>query len=846
MRFLNLFEFIFGKLKRRNRKINKSCDNLIPQIDGAINEACDNLISQIDGAINEAKNIFTNALDTINSIEENEWKRRNGNLLSESEISALKKYKKASHFNILLAKQSELINTAKMLPQKIAEHNERVANMKIQKAYSIIGDVEGQKLDQQQMHCIITKSHNHLVIAGAGTGKTTTIIGKIKYLLKTGECAPMDILVLSFTNASAYEMRQRINAETCQNIEVSTFHKLGLNIITKVNGIVPKITQINLRKFIKEQIILNMKSDKYLKLLNTYAVFDRINEKSEFEFGTQKEYDEYLKLNPPTTINNERVKSYGEMDIANFLLQNDVQYIYEYPYEIDTRTSERKQYQPDFYLPDYGIYIEYFSINRQGDVPSYFHRDNELSPSDTYRASMQWKRSLHNVNGTIMIECYAYEKFEDTLLENLKNKLISASVILNPKTPQELWTQISNNDNSVLDGIIELFETLINLIKSNNYTLEFVKQLNSTSNNSKGNEVLLSLLEPIYSSYRNYLSVNNEIDFNDMINIAADYIKQGRYISPYKYVIVDEYQDISKSRYKLLSSIRKTKDYDLFCVGDDWQSIYRFAGSDINYILNFSNYWGTTIISKIETTYRFSQKLVDISSSFIMQNPVQIKKSIKGKNDFAGFPFGEINGYTDKYAIEFMNKKLDDIPNGSKVLFIGRYSSDIKILSESGLFTCKHNNISGFIDVESQLHPNLLMTYLTAHRSKGLQADYVFIINNKSSKMGFPSKMQDSTILNLLLDNNEQYPYAEERRLFYVALTRAKKKAFIVTVKNKESEFALELKNRYEKELIQERFECPICGGRLIKKIGPYGEFFGCSNYHLKGCTYKRKIQKSK
>lgn len=199
---MNLFEFIFGKLKRRNRKINKSCDNLIPQIDGAINEACDNLISQIDGAINEAKNIFTNALDTINSIEENEWKRRNGNLLSESEISALKKYKKASHFNILLAKQSELINTAKMLPQKIAEHNERVANMKIQKAYSIIGDVEGQKLDQQQMHCIITKSHNHLVIAGAGTGKTTTIIGKIKYLLKTGECAPMDILVLSFTNAS--------------------------------------------------------------------------------------------------------------------------------------------------------------------------------------------------------------------------------------------------------------------------------------------------------------------------------------------------------------------------------------------------------------------------------------------------------------------------------------------------------------------------------------------------------------------------------------------------------------------------------------------------------------------
>ena len=137
------------------------------------------------------------------------------------------------------------------------------------------------------------------------------------------------------------------------------------------------------------------------------------------------------------------------------------------------------------------------------------------------------------------------------------------------------------------------------------------------------------------------------------------------------------------------------------------------------------------------------------------------------------------------------------------------------------------------------------MRFVTAHKSKGLEEDYVFIINNKKSRMGFPSKMQNQPILNLLLDNCDQYPYAEERRLFYVAMTRAKKKVFLVTVSNQESEFVTELKNRYGEELKREQWECPLCGGRLLKKKGPYGEFFGCSNYKINGCGYKRKIVKS-
>lgn len=807
------------------------------------NEACDNLIAQVDTAIQEINLLFSDSQSFVDPGKEIEWSNHNASLIADMNIINIQKMKKATHYKMLLEKQAELYRNANSLKQQISVHNDRVADAKIQNAYALIGNVEGRKLDKQQMTCIVKDAHNHLVIAGAGTGKTTTVVGKIKFLLKSGKYKPEDILVLSFTNASASEMSQRINQETGCNIDASTFHKLGLNIITKVNGIVPKITQLNLRKFVKEQLLLNMQSDAYLNLLSSYLLYNRVVSKSEFEFKTQSEYEEYLRLNPPTTINNETVKSYGEMDIANFLTQNGIQYIYEHPYKVDTRTSEYGQYNPDFYLPEYDIYIEYFGINKNGEVPSYFKGVNGMTATQTYQASMKWKRETHSANDTVLIECYAYEKFDGVLLENLKEKLIEKDVKLTPKTTKELWEQVSADGDSILDGVIELFETVINLIKSNGYTIAIVRQLNIGNSNAQNNNMVLSLLEPIFNAYCNYLSEHKEIDFNDMINMATKYVEQGKYVSPYKYVIVDEYQDISKARYSLLCSMRESNDYDLFCVGDDWQSIYRFAGSDIGYILNFEQYWGSSEISKIETTYRFTQKLIEISGNFIMQNPVQIKKSIKGKNDTVGFALGEISGYTDKFAIEFMAKKLEDLPRDSSVFFIGRYSFDAKLLSDSGLFECRYNNVSGFVEVKYHKRTDLKMNFITAHKSKGLQADYIFIINNKKSRMGFPSKIQDAAILNLLLDNCDQYPYAEERRLFYVALTRAKKKAFLVTVKNQESEFAMELKERYGEELKREQWECPLCGGRLLKKSGPYGEFYGCSNYRSLGCKYKRNIK---
>ena len=821
---MNLIKMLIQNYKEKKEKINNDCNNLI---------------SEINELINYINDIFQNNNDFIDPNLEKNWQIKYNLISDKITREKVIKLKKANNYKMLL-KNIETLNNVN-LKEKIRIHNDNIANIKINDAYNLIGNVEDKKLDKQQMKCIIKDSHNNLVIAGAGTGKTTTIVGKVKYLLKTQECNPEDILVLSFTNASASEMKERIAKETGADITACTFHKLGLSIITKVNRSIPKISQLNLSKFIKEQLQQNIKNKDYLNLLNNYFLYNYVVPKSEFEFKNEKEYKEYLQYNPPTTIKNEIVKSYGEMDIANYLNQNNINYIYEEPYKYDVADTEYGQYRPDFYLPDYNIYIEYFSIDRNGEVPPYFKPSHNMNATQSYQESMRWKRQIHKENNTVMIECYAFEKSEGILLKKLEQRLLENSVKFNPKSPEELWANLSTNNKSLVDGIIELFQTIINLIKSNNYTFGDLRNITEY----KTDNILLNLVEPIYNAYCDYLNNNKEIDFNDMINLATNYVNTGKFINPYKYVIIDEYQDISKSRFKLIDSLRQSNDFKLFCVGDDWQSIYRFSGSDIGYILDFEKYWGPSEISKIETTYRFSQSLIDISSNFIMKNPKQIYKQIKSQDFDYTFALEEIQGYTEEYSIKFMIEKLKDLPKNSTVFLIGRYNFDINLLKNFIELNYNFNNETGLVDVKYFKRPDLKIQYVTAHKSKGLQADYVFIINNKKGRMGFPSQIQDAHILKLLLESSDNFPLAEERRLFYVTITRAKRKVFLVTIKNKESEFVQELKNIYGTEIQKSKYTCPKCGGRLIRKHGQYGDFLGCSNYSKTGCNYTKKINNS-
>ena len=809
------------------------------------NISCDNLVAEVNCAIQNFTAFFDNKSEYVDVTAGERFLSSQSALLGRISEVKVKPLKRAKSFKILQQTRQSLFIYQSRFINDIHSHNRQIAEQRLNDAYRILGMVEGKKLDSQQMLSIIEESRNHLVIAGAGTGKTTTIIGKIKWLLYIECCKPEDILVLSFTNASASEMRDRIQKEIGKTIEASTFHKLGLNIIKASEGVYPKITDISLQKLVRDELDKLLLNPQYLQDLSSYLLYSRVPAKSEFDFKSEDEYQDYLRTNPPTTLVGETVKSYGEMDIANFFSQNGIRYIYECPYKLDTRTDEYSQYSPDFYLPDYDVYIEYFGVNENGDVPTYFTGRDGKTASESYRDSMEWKRTLHNESETILIECFAYEKFAGTLLKNLEANLKKHSVPFSPKTPKQLMEELQAGEESVLNGFIELTETTINLIKSNKFDIVTVRSLIPPNNcDTTNSHLLLNLIEPIYNSYCSSLQIRGEIDFNDMINNATDYVHQVKYNHNYKYVIVDEYQDISKARFSLLKAMRDHQDYSLFCVGDDWQSIYRFAGSDIGFILNFRQFWGETAISKIETTYRFPQGLIDISGQFVMQNPNQVKKSIRGNAQEKSFPLGEIVGYTENNLADFLAERLKDLPKDATVFFIGRYSFDIDYIKNTSHFVCTWDKSSGSTSVVFNRRSDLKIQFLTAHKSKGLQADFIFILNNKKSRMGFPTKMQDAPILNLLLESGDTYPYAEERRLFYVAITRAKKKVILMTLKGKESDFEIELKLRYGEEMRKEAFACPLCNAPLVKKSGPYSDFLGCANYRSTGCTYKRQLRK--
>jgi DNA helicase IV len=603
---------------------------------------------------NDYYRLFFDDNNYIDPLVINEWKDQQKKLNDLKLIKLLNRFPYRVTYKKVQKKKEGLEFDIEHLSDTISRHNHHVATKKIDTAYKLIGKIENIKLDTQQMECVVKDITNQLVIAGAGTGKTTTVIGKIKYLLKTKQYTSDQILALSYTHASVVDLSERISKEIGQEITAWTFHKLGLDIIKKSVNERPKVSDLNLSKFIKSSINEKLSDEKYLSLLNSYVISTRVIERNEFEFTSQKEYDEYLRNNPPTTLKSERVKSYGEMDIANFLYQNGIDYKYEYSYPKPDFEEEPFSYKPDFFLPNDGIYIEYFGINRYGKVPSYFKANGKISASDDYQSKMRWKRELHNKNRTVLIESFSYEKFENILIDNLKANLEKNGVTLTPKTPEEIWEELSGNGETILDGIIETMVTAINLIKSNHYTIDDLRILNQGHRNSASNSIFISLIEPIYHEYQEYLDLNNEIDFNDMINLATQYIKDGKFTNPFRYVIVDEYQDISKSRFLLLKALRDANHFKLLCVGDDWQSIYRFAGSDVGLILDFDTHWGPSCIDRIETTYRFNQSLIRVSGGFIMKNPSQFKKYLKHTSSNNGFALSEVNGYKIQYSVEFL------------------------------------------------------------------------------------------------------------------------------------------------------------------------------------------------
>lgn len=759
------------------------------------------------------------------------------------------------------------------------EYNQRFIISELDSYANFFDNIEGHKLDTQQRKAIVTDEDNNLIIAGAGSGKTTTIIGKVAYVVDRYKASADEILLISYTNRSASTLSSRLQID---GVEAKTFHKFGKDIIATVEGKQPSVyDDKQFKPFIIHTFNRLIKEKAYLEKVTKYFTGFIKREKSQFEFQNQDDYYQFLKdynirpynlvqSNGRQTFYREIVKSIEECKIANFLLFHGLNYKYEYPYEHDTATPKHSRWKPDFTVTQNGktVYIEHFAINRNDDVPPFFAKPGETyqEAKDKYWEKINWARQTNEEYDTILIETYSYEMFEGTLFDNLKNNLTSQGFILELKSPEEIWNIIREAAKDEVQSFITLFQTFITLMKSNNYTISDLVLKGMVINgtdviedfSTNRNQLFLEIVSPIYDSYEQNLAIRGEIDFSDMINKATAYILDKSYHKNFSHIIIDEFQDISIGRYQLLKAIKSANpSCKLFSVGDDWQSIYRFSGSDIALFKEFESFFGFTVKSKIETTYRFHNPLLKLTSDFIQRNPNQAQKELKGASNFKSTNFeivyslSEAHNPDDTVALKATLDKLFELDSNlesKSILVLGRYNFDIdRIKNHQNVFeidkTQETPSIRYVKNILKGRGKTINLRFMTVHKAKGLEADIVIVINCNSGNYGFPSEMSDDPVLNLLLSESDQYENGEERRLFYVAMTRAKERVYLIADSSTKSKFIKELEVESADGGLK---KCPNCkSADLVKRAGVTNgrkwEFYACSN-SLYGCDFHEWI----
>ena len=484
--------------------------------------------------------------------------------------------------------------------------------------------VENHPLDREQRKAIYDPARFNLTVAGAGSGKTTTILGKILYLLQSGFASSPEILVLSFTHDSATELRERFLREYYQTFA--------------------------------EQIL--------------------------------------LRKSPPPNITIETFHS-----LALKLLRS--------------------------LWPDFSV-----TTNEVGhEQPVSEIADDPVSDSDDLAVYM-----------SIIREFLDLHELDSATLSLIANKFSSSDY-------GKLFLTVSEQYQGELSGLLEKHQTT----------------------------------------------------FSGLIKLAIRYLRSGQIKTRYRYIIVDEYQDLSALRQEFLRLLIESSQANLFAVGDDWQAIYGFSGSRVDFTLNFRRFWGDFSLHRISKTYRFGPTLAGLSSSFIMQDHTQIRKQILSQKEDALEPVVEISGDSERLDLEVLTHYFESLPRDSSILLLGRFQVD-----QFRLLHCTQFNLTSN-GVEFRPRPDLKIRFLTVHQSKGLEADYVILLNNREAKLGFPAHVKDPPLKTELVKIAEelgldQVSANEERRLFYVALTRAKKQVILLTVDGKESSFIKELRRKFRSD----------------------------------------------
>lgn len=815
---------------------------------------------------------------------------------------AMKEYEKViSYFDVLkssgtlehfcrmngisLSEVQQAVDVLADIDQLMDEHNEAfIASAMVREKDYLDHVLEAVdpvvSLDEDQRRVVLTDEDYCLVIAGAGAGKTTTVAAKVKYLVDRQGVKPSQILVVSFTNKAVNELKEKIQGALGIPCPIATFHSTG-NAVIHINTPDEKLNIVDnsrlyfvIRDYFRGSIMRNesvvnklimffasyfdapYEGDDLNGFFNNIAKANYSTMRSDLEDFKREVIDSRTKKS--VTIQNEVLRSHQEVEIANFLYLNNIDYEYEPIYQYNISYA-RKPYTPDFVIEQDGrrAYIEHFGISESGENDRY--SQEEL---DKYKKAVNDKVRLHKKHGTTLIYTFSAYNDRKPLLAHLRENLEAHGFELRPRSNKEVMEMlVAGEENRYIRKLINLICRFISNFKVNGYTAdEFSRMYHSTQN--VRSRLFLDICNDCYLEYERWLKENKAVDFEDMINESARILKEVKEMKQkldFKYVIVDEYQDISRQRFDLTKALSEVTDAKIIAVGDDWQSIYAFSGSDISLFTKFAEKMGYAKMLKIVKTYRNSQDVIDIAGNFIQKNSQQISKRLispkriedpvliftydstsKGKDGNRRSGANYALALAVETAIEqLLEYKKKENREPGPILLLGRFGFDGDHLERSGLF----EYISRGSKIKSVKYPKLDITFMTAHSSKGLGYDDVIIVNGKNETYGFPSKIEDDPVLSFVIKGDRSIDYAEERRLFYVAMTRTKNRVFFVAPEQNPSEFLLELKQDYKNVVLRgdwnegevsraSKKSCPLCGYPMqLKYKRAYGlRLYICTN----------------
>jgi len=726
-------------------------------------------------------------------------------------------------------------------------------------------DLDGRSLSDQQREACIRLEDNNLLVASAGSGKSATMVGKVAYVLAKQLYRPDEILVLAFNKSAADELKFRIAkqlqvAEGDLGCRVTTFHALGRGVIQEVDGRPPQLANwvehpAGEAKAIEEIIRdLAKTDDEFMRLWVDLLVLHPKADIPREVFDTETDFERYVterRTKGKATIGSLAgvyVKSLQEQSIANWLWLNSVTFEYEKQIAVrdgnadlegEAETEDEaetdvdgdgdgavRHVHPDFFYPATETVHEHFAINADG-----------TSPFPNYVEHTESKRRAY-LNGQIdFFETTSAQASDGTMLTVLQQELERRQM---PFARREFDEILKALQPMVIKHYHQLIGTCIKHIRARQLTLEMLFERAKSLHDKERAKVFARVVWMITVAYSKKLAAAGRIDFDSMIADATRLVETRQYTSPYSLILVDEFQDISDPRADLIKALRQQNPFaKVFAVGDDWQSIYRFAGSDISLFTRFEENFGASWQGRLEQTYRCNQLIADAAAKFVQRNPAQLKKSVRSTRE-------AISKSIRVVPIKSLEGKLDFGPACLQVLerldtFLGgiveQWRTDAKPKLKV-LVLWRYNHLDPF----DGMIPNFEHVDVEAfsfHRAKGLEADYTILLDVSEGDYGVPSRIEDDELLHLVIPEPETFPYAEERRLFYVALTRASRGVFLLTNQDQQSRYIDELCEIVGDQI---RFEavdglalrkCPKCStGHLVERRSKdHGAFLGCSRF---------------